>query len=67
MEACYQLSFRYVKPSEKSPENKCDRQTDGQTDRVQTYSPLLFHRWGLIEVILYVYLFERNQILAETG
>ena len=23
-----------------------DRLTDGQTDRVQTYSPLRFHRWG---------------------
>ena len=23
-----------------------DRQTDGRTDRVQTYSPLRFHRWG---------------------
>ena len=23
-----------------------DRQTYGQTDRVQTYSPLRFHRWG---------------------
>ena len=33
-----------------SLENECDRQTDrrtdGLTDRVQTYSPLRFHRWG---------------------
>ena len=28
-----------------------DRQTDGQTDRVQTYSPLRFHRWGTKKII----------------
>ena len=27
---------------------RTDRQTDWRTDRVQTYSPLRFHRWGLI-------------------
>ena len=36
--------------TKKSPENECDGQTDWQTDRgtdrVQTYSPLRFHRWG---------------------
>ena len=40
--------------AKKSPENECDGQTDRQTDRqtdkrrdgrVQTYSPLRFHRW----------------------
>ena len=25
---------------------RTDGRTDGQTDRVQTYSPLRFHRWG---------------------
>ena len=40
--------------AKKSPENECDGQTvrltdrltEGRTDRVQTYSPLRFHRWG---------------------
>ena len=27
-------------------DRQTDGQTDGQTDRVQTYSPLRFHRWG---------------------
>ena len=28
---------------------RTDRQTDWRTDRVQTYSPLRFHRWGTNE------------------
>ena len=30
-------------------DRQTDGLTDGQTDRVQTYSPLRFHRWGTKE------------------
>ena len=30
----------------RKPFSVTDRRTDRQTDRVQTYSPLRFHRWG---------------------
>ena len=47
------LSFMQIREStaKKSPENLCDRQTEWQTDRVQTYSLLRFHRLGTNNMI----------------
>ena len=34
---------------------KTDRMTEWQTDRVQTYSPLRFHRWGTNKHVYSIY------------
>ena len=44
---------------------RTDGRTDGQTDRVQTYSPLRFHRWGTKKIKMKIYVFTGNQTIQQ--